>query len=165
MKQNPCEIGGALEAACEGYSTFKQVFRLRRFCGSRSAAVYELGPLDNGTNYVTPQTNSSAQKCQCNTVMYRYEASHTRREPALTAESSSLYMACTACQNVTVQSWGFWSQFCPQVYVSQYPQPIPINTAVPHWAFLNVTVCVRKACRALYLTLLVHRGLVACSIL
>ena len=41
---------------------------------SRPAAVYELGPLKQGTNYVTPQKNSSAQPCECNTVMYRYRA-------------------------------------------------------------------------------------------
>ncbi|KAF9647246.1 hypothetical protein BDM02DRAFT_3261818 [Thelephora ganbajun] len=103
-QQNPCEIAGALEAACQGFS------------------VYELGPLQQGTNYVTPQRNSSAQKCQCNTVMY------------------SLYMACTACQNVTTQPWTFWSQFCTDVYVTQYPQSIPVDTAIPHWAFLNYTV-------------------------
>ena len=165
MQQNPCEIAGALEAACEGYSAFKQTFRLRPFRGSRSAGVYELGPLAQGTNYVAPQTNTSEQSCQCNTVMYRYRASRPGRKQALIAESCSLYMACTACQNVTTQPWGFWSQFCPEVYVAQYPEPIPANTAVPHWAFLNVTVCVRRTRRAPYLTLLVHRGAVASSTL
>ncbi|KAF9791938.1 hypothetical protein BJ322DRAFT_1026287 [Thelephora terrestris] len=103
LDQNPCQIAGALEAACEGFS------------------VYVLGPLAQGTNYVTPQKNSTAEKCQCNTVMF------------------SLYMACTGCQNVTTQSWSFWSQFCDQVYVTAYPQSIPLNTAVPHWAYLNYT--------------------------
>jgi len=104
-QQNPCEIGGGLEAPCEGFS------------------VYELGPLEPGTNYVTPQRNSTtSQMCQCNTVMF------------------SLYMACTACQNVTTQTWTFWSQFCDQVYVTQYPESIPVNTSVPHWAFLDYTV-------------------------
>jgi len=51
-----------------------------------------------------------------------------------------LYMACTACQNVTTQSWTFWAQFCNQVYVTQYPGNIPFNTAVPHWAYLDFTV-------------------------
>ena len=37
------------------------------------AAVYELGPLSQGTNYLAPQKNSSAQQCECNTVMYRYQ--------------------------------------------------------------------------------------------
>jgi len=40
----------------------------------RPAAMYELGPLSQGTNYLAPQKNSSAQECECNTVMYRYQA-------------------------------------------------------------------------------------------
>ena len=59
---------------------------------------------------------------------------------ALIIQWGSLYMACTGCQNVTTQSWLFWSQFCDQVYVTQYPQVIPLGTAVPHWAYLNYTV-------------------------
>ena len=52
-------------------------------------------------------------------------------------------MACTGCQNVTIQSWHFWSQYCltAGVYVGEYPQPIPSNTAVPHWAYLSYNVC------------------------
>ena len=111
------------------------------FSNSRSVAVYELGPLQTGTNYVTPQRNSTAQKCQCNTVMFRYVMNlDAHPEQALTIESPSLYMACTGCQNVTTQPWTFWSQFCGQVYVTQYPETIPMNTAVPHWAFLDYTV-------------------------
>lgn len=41
---------------------------------SRPTAVYELGPLNQSTNYLAPQLNSSSQKCECNTVMYRYGA-------------------------------------------------------------------------------------------
>jgi len=50
-------------------------------------------------------------------------------------------MACTACQNVTTQSWEFWSRLCDQVYDAQYPQPIPLKTAIPHWAILGYNVC------------------------
>ena len=72
-KQNPCEIAGALEAECQGFGAFELPFY---FClsNSLSPAVYELGPLGPGGNYVTPQKNSSAQKCECNTVMFRYMA-------------------------------------------------------------------------------------------
>ena len=52
-------------------------------------------------------------------------------------------MACTACQNVTTQPWEFWSRLCDQVYNAQYPEPIPLKTAVPHWAFLSYNVCAR----------------------
>lgn len=117
-----------------------------RFNNSRPAAVYELGPLASGTNYVAPPANSSSQKCECNTVMFRYDKSGCApAEQALIAESCSLYMACTACQNVSTQPWTFWSQYCSAVYVTQYPQPIPLNTSVPHWAYLDYTV--RGRCR------------------
>jgi hypothetical protein len=100
-----------------------------------------LGPLGPGSNYVTPQTNSSTQKCQCNTVMYRYAVErHLQPKKALTVESHSLYMACTGCQNLTIQSWMFWSQYCNGVYLTEYPQRIPLDTAVPHWAYLNWSV-------------------------
>lgn len=140
-KQNPCEIAGALEAPCEGFCAFKPAFQFPSN-NSRSVAVYELGTLSQGTNYVAPQKNNNVtQGCQCNTVMYRYMITpDALPEQALTAESCSLYMACTACQNVTIQSWTFWSQYCGQVFVTQYPGAIPLNTSVPHWAYLNVTV-------------------------
>jgi len=64
-------------------------------------------------------------------------------ERALTCGSSSLYMACTACQNVTTQTWEFWQKFCDEVYNAQYPESIPLKTAVPHWAFLSYNVCAR----------------------
>ena len=51
-------------------------------------------------------------------------------------------MACTACQNVTTQQWQFWQKFCDQVYEAQYPETIPLTTAIPHWAFLTYTVCI-----------------------
>ncbi|KAF9782585.1 hypothetical protein BJ322DRAFT_1110468 [Thelephora terrestris] len=104
---NPCEIAGSLQAPCLGYS------------------AYVLGPIGNGSNYVTPQANdTAAQNCGCNTVIY------------------SLYSACTLCQfntSTTPLTWAFWSEFCPKVYVTQYPLAIPFNASVPHWAFLNDT--------------------------
>jgi len=104
---NPCEIAGSLQAPCLGYS------------------VYELGPLSNGSNYVTPQKDDADQKkCGCNTIIY------------------SLYTACTLCQtNTTVvpNTWAFWSQYCDSVYVTQYPFDIPFNASVPHWTYANWT--------------------------
>jgi len=81
---------------------------------------YTLGPL-NDTTY-SPPPKGAALDCECNTVMY------------------SLFMACTACQGVTIQQWSFWDVNCPSVFVAQYPGVIPGNTAVPHWAYLDVTV-------------------------
>jgi len=53
----------------------------------------------------------------------------------------SLFMACTACQGVTdIDQWSVWDANCASIYVSQYPGVIPVGTAVPHWAYLNVTL-------------------------
>ena len=49
-------------------------------------------------------------------------------------------MACTGCQNATIQTWSFWRFFCDKQYITQYPDIIPPTTAVPHWAYLNYTV-------------------------
>jgi hypothetical protein len=51
-----------------------------------------------------------------------------------------LYMACTGCQNASIQTWQFWRFYCEAVYITQYPNIIPYTTAVPHWAYLNYTV-------------------------
>lgn len=41
---------------------------------TRHADEYVLGPLPRGSNYVTPQTSDAlGRKCNCNTVMFRYE--------------------------------------------------------------------------------------------
>ncbi|KAF9788660.1 hypothetical protein BJ322DRAFT_1050323 [Thelephora terrestris] len=86
----------------------------------RGLASYTLGPLNN-TNYIAPP-KGSALACECNTVMY------------------SLFMACTACQGQKIQSWTSWDQNCVTVFVTQYPLEIPTDTAIPAWAYLNVTV-------------------------
>lgn len=42
---------------------------------------------------------------------------------------------CTACQNSTPISWHSWSSNCSNVSVGYFPQDIPVDTAVPGWAF------------------------------
>jgi len=82
--------------------------------------------------------------CECNTVMFRCAVNlHTHPEQVLIVRLHSLYMACTACQNVTTQSWTYWSQSCDEVHITQYPWSIPPGTAVPNWAFLDYTVRTR----------------------
>ena len=49
----------------------------RQVRNSRPTAWFTLGPLASGQNYQAPQLNSSSQKCECNTVMYRYRAYFT----------------------------------------------------------------------------------------
>ena len=143
IQQNPCQIAGMLEAECQGPGAFELPLHFH-LSNSLSPAVYELGPLQQRSNYITPQRNSSAQKCECNTVMFRYMADlHACLAQALIIALCSLYMACTACQNVSTEPWSYWSQYCDTVYIAQYPGDIPPNTAVPNWAYLDYTVSAR----------------------
>jgi len=64
---------------------------------------------------------TSGLTCECDTVMY------------------SLYMACSNCQGGSIASWTDWIVNCDNVAVAQYPHDIPPGTAVPHWAYCNVT--------------------------
>lgn len=83
---------------------------------------YVLSPLEPASYYIPPGENDTdAQNCGCNTVIY------------------SLYSACEACQTRTVIQWGQWEAYCKVVYVSEYPFNIRGDTAVPRWAFINVT--------------------------
>ncbi|KAG8799585.1 hypothetical protein FRC16_004787 [Serendipita sp. 398] len=49
--------------------------------------------------------------------------------------------ACGSCQMQQIVRWSIWRQNCPSslVTVSSYPLQIPSGTAVPAWAYLNVT--------------------------
>ena len=106
--------------------------------------MFELAPLPPGMNYVPPQKDTSALGCDCNTVMFRYMVNlYTLPEQILIVGSRSLYMACTACQNVTTTAWTSWTRFCLAVHVSEYPGVIPPDTAIPYWAFADYTVSPR----------------------
>jgi len=49
-------------------------------------------------------------------------------------------MACTLCQNSTnTRTWSGWSEFCDNVYATQYPFDIPQGATVPRWAYLDYT--------------------------
>ncbi|KAF8163452.1 hypothetical protein B0H34DRAFT_324108 [Crassisporium funariophilum] len=71
------------------------------------------------SHYVGPSLGA-ANPCQCNTVTY------------------SLMSACGACQGRTYLSWSVWSANCATVEFSSYPEPIPLGTSVPGWAYLDV---------------------------
>ncbi|EIW75913.1 hypothetical protein CONPUDRAFT_169153 [Coniophora puteana RWD-64-598 SS2] len=70
------------------------------------------GPTDPSQPYIP---------CACNTVAY------------------SLFSACGYCQGASYISWQDWITACPVVYKQTFPSQIPSNTAVPQWAFLDVT--------------------------
>ncbi|KAI0093204.1 hypothetical protein BDY19DRAFT_922657 [Irpex rosettiformis] len=72
------------------------------------------------------QSKASATLCNCNTVAY------------------SLFSACAYCQTgaLVYETWAKWKANCSLLIpppVSQYPEDIPNGTAVPAWAYYNVT--------------------------
>ncbi|KAF9790681.1 hypothetical protein BJ322DRAFT_406973 [Thelephora terrestris] len=88
----------------------------------RGEGSYTIPPINSTQNYVPPQLDSTYDlTCDCDTVMY------------------SLYMACTTCQGGVIYSWTKWIAQCTTVYVTQYPHNIAQGTAIPHWAFYDVT--------------------------
>jgi len=93
----------------------------------RGLVVYNYPPLNSSQYYLPPRKDHSGDlDCDCNTVMY------------------NLYMACSSCQGGQIYSWTAWIAACTSVYVSQYPGTIPQGTAIPHWAFFNVTSSVNQ---------------------
>lgn len=89
----------------------------------RRVGSYPVRPLRGGNDtYYPPQNGTSEDlRCECDTVTY------------------SLFMACSNCQGGEVYSWTEWAAGCSNVYVAQYPHGIPNGTAIPHWAFYDVT--------------------------
>ncbi|KAH9954783.1 hypothetical protein BC827DRAFT_927477 [Russula dissimulans] len=80
-------------------------------------------PLLPSAHYNGPPSGGD-NLCQCNTVVY------------------SLISACGGCQNSTWMQWSQWSYNCTaESSPSTYPDAIPAGTRVPHWAYLDVTVC------------------------
>jgi len=85
------------------------------------ADVYELGPFAPDSWYTEPEKgDTEGLKCGCNTIIYRLVhsgfafVSVENRNPR-----PSLYSACTACQNISTQTWTKWNQNCDAVYVTQ----------------------------------------------
>jgi len=68
------------------------------------------------------KTHAGDMTCDCDTVMY------------------SLIMACINCQGGLEYGWEGWATNCDTVLISAYSGTIPPGTAIPHWAFYNVTL-------------------------
>ncbi|KAI5119184.1 hypothetical protein M0805_000638 [Coniferiporia weirii] len=82
---------------------------------------YDVSALIDGQHYVGP-TTAQANPCLCNTVIY------------------SVMGACSTCQNGTIITWDSWSAACSNVYIDTFPEDIPADSAVPGWAYENVTI-------------------------
>ncbi|KAI6128297.1 hypothetical protein EV401DRAFT_1853747 [Pisolithus croceorrhizus] len=86
-------------------------------CFGGQFAVTSLGP---GTEYVGPYVDE-ANDCECSSVTY------------------SLVSACAYCQSYNYVSWPYWVTNCSSPYVG-YSENIPSGTAIPQWAYQNVTL-------------------------
>ncbi|KAH8102721.1 hypothetical protein BXZ70DRAFT_1006622 [Cristinia sonorae] len=76
-----------------------------------------------GHFYIAPKSGRSDGRCRCSTVYY------------------SLLAACAICQNGRSLPWSTWTTNCTadEVYNEGYPETIPPETAVPSWAYLDVS--------------------------
>ncbi|KAI0812734.1 hypothetical protein BC629DRAFT_961396 [Irpex lacteus] len=92
---------------------------LQSVCDS-DPAISGVQTLPPGHHYILRAPNAS--NCTCNTVLY------------------SMLSACTICQAQEYLPWSGWSENCTYKFVGNYPKPIPQGTAVPAWAYENVTL-------------------------
>jgi len=74
---------------------------------------FGIDPIVAGFSY----SNTLANNCTCSTVYY------------------SVISACAACQGAGSLTWSEYSSNCSTVYTTNYPNPVPPQTAIPHWAF------------------------------
>jgi len=89
----------------------------------RSDPGYTYVKLNASEWYGPPSmTHEGDLACDCDTVMY------------------SLTMACSTCQDGIAYGWDSWIPQCNTVLISDYSGNIPQGTAIPHWAFYNVTL-------------------------
>ncbi|KAI0696729.1 hypothetical protein BC835DRAFT_1414122 [Cytidiella melzeri] len=88
-------------------------------CNADPASA-DIEALTTGQHYVLPTT--AANDCYCNTVAY------------------SLLGACAFCQGDFNLPWSSWKENCTNSFVAQFPRNIPPTTAIPAWAYYDVSV-------------------------
>jgi len=105
------------------YNSLKQdpcviASRLGRVC---HGAIWTMDPLPPGTHYggLDPAYGPPSP-CECNTVSY------------------SIMAACSLCQDRGYIRFSSWTDMCTIVYSQKFPKDIPYDTAVPHYAYLDV---------------------------
>ncbi|TDL21522.1 hypothetical protein BD410DRAFT_294557 [Rickenella mellea] len=89
--------------------------------GACNGGQYDVSALDVGEHYIGPST-SLVNNCQCSSIFY------------------SLMSACGVCQNRTIITWTSWHANCKNIYLTVYPENIPSGTAIPAWAYADVSV-------------------------
>ncbi|KIM62174.1 hypothetical protein SCLCIDRAFT_849521 [Scleroderma citrinum Foug A] len=88
--------------------------------GACTGGQFDMSSLGPGAFYAGPCMDE-INPCECNTITY------------------NLIAACSICQNQTYIRWSTWSANCATVYPGVYPVTIPFGTAIPHWAYQDVT--------------------------
>ncbi|KAE9406046.1 hypothetical protein BT96DRAFT_295880 [Gymnopus androsaceus JB14] len=90
--------------------------------GEACNAAYTIGTIGPGLSYIGPESSVGATACVCSSVLYM------------------MLSACGGCQGSTV--FTLWSEYnlnCETIYPMVFPEPIPIEIRVPHWAYANVS--------------------------
>ncbi|KAH0827028.1 hypothetical protein J3R83DRAFT_4709 [Lanmaoa asiatica] len=121
--QNPCTVAAYLQGACNGGRTFTFLLCHALLQNSDIQPEFTVDPLPVNTHYTGPYADEQ-NPCQCSSVTY------------------NTISACGACQNRTIISWSTWDTNCTTVYPGVFPPGIPDGTAVPAWAFQDVSVCI-----------------------
>ncbi|KAN0140979.1 hypothetical protein V8E53_001423 [Lactarius tabidus] len=84
-----------------------------------SGGIFTVGNLPPGSEYGGPNLGQGNQ-CICNTVVY------------------SLISACAACQKGSWINYSTWLSNCTsKATPGVFPMPIPVETRVPKWAYLD----------------------------
>jgi len=120
-QQAACRPGWEWNTNSLGQDPCYVVRTLENTC--RGIDSYPVPLLRDGGSYEPPRRNIPLDlTCECNTVTY------------------SLYMGCIVCQNGIIYGFGTWAGECDDgVNVTTYPHDIPEGTAIPRWAFNDVT--------------------------
>jgi len=93
-------------------------------------AAYVMGACYNGDYSVynlsyplqyLPPDETQTNPCTCSTVGY------------------SMLSACGICQGGNIATWTHWSSNCGGIFMSEFDLPIPPETAIPAWAYLDVS--------------------------
>ncbi|KAI9571583.1 hypothetical protein HD554DRAFT_2302235 [Boletus coccyginus] len=88
--------------------------------GACNDGQFTVAPLPTSAHYAGPHADESNQ-CQCSSVTY------------------NTISACGLCQDRAIIGWSIWDTNCTTVYPGVFMPGVPAGTAVPHWAFQDVT--------------------------
>ena len=104
LDQDPCVIGSMLYTSCRDLGKSTLVMHNHCVVNENSLAEHTSLPLNGIHHHNPPGANDTDDlKCDCNTVVYRYEDLYLFA-PDLVLIHFSLYMACASCQGGQIYS-------------------------------------------------------------